>query len=67
MLSYKELNKLSSTRTECRKLCPNCGHSMLLGRKDKKICDHCGMYVFKDEITEFHYRLREKMLKEKKK
>ena len=67
MLSYKEICKLSNERSESRILCPNCGHSMLLGRKDKKICSHCGSYVFKDELTEFHYRLREKMLKEKNK
>lgn len=67
MLTLKELEKLNTDRTENRKLCPNCGHSMLLGRLDKKICDHCGFYVFKDNITEFHYRLREKMIREKKK
>ncbi len=66
MLSFKDIEKLSSERAEARKLCPNCGHSILLGRKDRKICSHCGNYVFKDEITEFHYRMREKILKKKR-
>lgn len=66
MLTLKEIDKLNSDRTENRILCPNCGHSMLLGRKDKKICSNCGIYVFKDKTAEFHYRMREQMLKEKK-
>ena len=66
MLSYKEIKTLDSERTDSRKLCPNCGHSMLLGRKDKKPCSHCGWYVFKDKATEFQYRMKEKILKEKK-
>lgn len=66
MLSFKDIERLSSERAEARKLCPNCGHSILLGRKDKRICNYCGHYVFKDEITEFHYRMREKIFKEKK-
>lgn len=66
MLSYKELDQIYSNRTENRKLCPSCGHSILLGRKDKKICTHCGCYVFKDQATEFNYRLKEKMIKAKR-
>ena len=66
MLSFKDIEKLSSERVCAKILCPNCGHSMLLGRKDKKICTHCGHYVFKDAATEFQYRMREKILKEKK-
>ena len=66
MLSFKDIEKLSSERVCAKILCPNCGHSMLLGRKDKKICSNCGIYVFKDKVAEFHYRMREQMLKEKK-
>lgn len=66
MLSYKDIEVLDSERQNQRKLCPNCGHSILLGRKDKRICTHCGHYVFKDAATEFQYRMREKILKEKR-
>lgn len=66
MLSYRELDKLASERIEHRKLCPVCGHSMLLGRKDKKICTNCGNYVFKDNATEFNYRMKERILKSKR-
>jgi len=39
--------------------CSNCGHTMLIGRKEKKICTWCGRYVFKDKKKEFEYRIKE--------
>lgn len=39
--------------------CETCGHTMFLGRKDKKVCTWCGRYVFKDKKEEFMYRLGE--------
>lgn len=63
MLSLKDIRILEEERTKSRKLCKNCGHSVLLGRKDQKICSHCGVYVFKDDVAEFHYRIREQMVK----
>ena len=38
--------------------CKHCGHSMLIGRKEKIICNWCGHYVFKDDKKEFMYRMR---------
>lgn len=38
--------------------CTNCGHAMLLGRKNKRVCTWCGHYIFKDKKEEFEYRLR---------
>ena len=38
--------------------CANCGHKMLLGRKNKRVCTWCGHYIFKDKREEFEYRLR---------
>ena len=46
--------------------CKNCGHAMLLGRKDRRICSWCGNYIYKDDKTEFEYKKKEKMLKENK-
>lgn len=37
--------------------CDKCGHSIMLGRNDKKICEWCGKYIFKDKKTEFMYRM----------
>lgn len=65
MLSIKDIMKLEEERTKCRKLCKNCGHSILLGRKDKIICHHCGKYVFKDDKAEFEYRMKQSRIKQK--
>ena len=43
--------------------CKNCGHTIVLVRQDKKICDWCGHYVFKDKKAEFKYRLKEQLLR----
>lgn len=39
--------------------CANCGHSVLIGRKGKCICNWCGHYIFKDKKEEFMYRMGE--------
>ena len=33
--------------------CKNCGHKMLIGRKEKIICSWCYHYVFKNKKEEF--------------
>ena len=67
MLSYKDIEKLASQKTENRKLCKHCGHSVLVPkRKDRIICSWCKNYVFKDDKTEFEYRMKENMLKQRK-
>ena len=38
--------------------CENCGHSINLDGKDKRICEWCGRYIFKDKKTEFLYRMK---------
>ena len=67
MLNFKEITILSGEQTKSRRLCKVCGHSKLLGRKDMTICNHCGHYIFKDDITEKKYRMREYLLREKRK
>lgn len=47
--------------------CANCGHSMLLGRKNKRVCTWCYHYIFKDKKQEFEYRLKEQLMKINKK
>lgn len=66
MLTLKEIKKLSSVQTESRKLCKNCGHSKLLGKQKKVICKNCGHWIFKDDETEFKYRMQEQRIKERK-
>ena len=67
MLSLKEIKILAEEQTKNRKLCKYCGHTKLLGKQEKVICDHCGHYVFKDDATEFNFRLKQNQIKEKQK
>lgn len=63
MLNFKQIEILSRKQTDSRKLCKICGHSALLGNRDKIICNHCGHYIFKDDATEFSYRLNQSRLR----
>lgn len=56
---YKEdtrrWNEITKNSVKC-----TCGHSVLIGSYGRKICSHCGKWVFKDKLEEFKYRIREK-------
>lgn len=67
MLNFKEISILSGEQTKNKIRCKNCGHPQLLGKQDKVICKECGYWIFKDDETEFKYRMKEQRLKEKKK
>jgi ribosomal protein S27AE len=47
--------------------CEKCGHRQMLNGKDKEICTHCGTMVFRNEKVKFDYRLKEALIKEKRK
>lgn len=57
-LSFDDIEKLSEEKTENRIYCKNCGHTLnISNQRDKRICNHCGMYVFRKDKDEFKYRL----------
>lgn len=62
MLSNREIIKLASLASKERKVC-RCGHRQLLGTQDRVICKHCGNYIYKDDRTEFEYKLLERRKK----
>ncbi len=63
MLTYKEIEISSSNANRIK--CKYCGHVLLFSKKDEKVlCKICNHYVFKDEQTEFKYRLNETHIKE---
>ena len=39
--------------TEAKKKCKHCGHTLLLGNSEKKICTNCGYYVYRNSKIEF--------------
>lgn len=56
--------KIVKERTKYKIYC-KCGHSMIfypIEKKDRKLCEWCGHYVYKDKRIEFKYRLN-KLLK----
>lgn len=66
-LSYYETKYLSrsviSLEESCRRVC-TCGHTVFIDNSSsKKICKHCGRFVFRDKQEEFKYRLNEALKK----
>ena len=43
--------------------CKKCGHSMVICKQEKALCEWCGHWVFKNEKAEFKYRMKERLLK----
>lgn len=57
-LSFNDIEKLMEEKTDNRVYCKNCGRSMnILSSRGKRICTHCGYYVFINDKEEFKYRL----------
>lgn len=66
MLTFRELEKLNSERSNSRVLC-KCGHSLLINNKyNRAICSYCHNFVFKTKKDEFIYRMKEKQLQRKR-
>ena len=60
-MKMKRIRRLESAIDQITVKCP-CGHSVEVYH-DKRICNHCGKYVFKNKEDEFKYRLNEKIKK----
>ena len=58
----KFFNILNSYTYKCKR----CNRSVVLGMKDRKICPNCGYYVYKNDMLEFRYKMKEKLLKQEK-
>lgn len=62
----EDLSKILNDITQATIKC-SCGHSVLIPQKQNKfICSWCGNYVFRTKEEEFKYRMKEKLLKEKR-
>ena len=67
MSSFKDIEKLMEEQQKSKVTCP-CGHRVLMSnRKDRIICTWCKNYVYKDKATEFRYKMKENMIKERRK
>lgn len=70
MGNYKKSKEdlINEAKYKMKKVCPHCGRKMhfyAFEKKGKQLCDWCGKYVFKDNQTEFKYRVKEIMRREK--
>ena len=67
-LTNKQIKKRHDIATNNTVKCPNCGHSILITNKYKKvICSWCSHMVFADKKTEFVYRVKERLASQKRK
>lgn len=65
-MSIKEDVKYAEEMAKLRKYC-SCGHSLTIPNFiDRKMCTHCGSWVYKDKSIEFKYKL-DKALKRRNK
>ena len=53
-VSDKAFNIRTANKIKCK-----CGHTQLLGKHDRAICDWCKHWIYKDKRTEFKYKLKE--------
>lgn len=64
-LKLKEDCKLASIQVKYKKHCKNCGHtlSFYAFEPNRKLCKWCGVYNYRNELSEF----KDLMLKKKRK
>lgn len=61
--NFKEQDKLFQEYSKYRYYC-SCGHTVLIfpmEKREKKLCSHCGKYVYKDKEKQKKYNFKIKM------
>lgn len=62
-MSYQEIMKYTSNLSEHMYQCEKCGRKEIIrAGETKKLCTHCGNYIFKTKKDEFIYRMRGEMI-----
>lgn len=59
-------DRLWRDKQKMQRKCPHCHCTISFyefEKKDKKLCENCNRYVFRDDRKRFEYRLKEQMLK----
>lgn len=66
-LSFKDIEKMQDQAEHFKRVC-KCGHTQIIGKgRDYVVCGHCGKYIFRTDELEFKYRMKEKLIREKRK
>ena len=58
----KEDDRLFQEITSAKVKCPTCGHSVLMYKMDRVICDWCGHWVYRNDKARFKYMLKKEMI-----
>ncbi len=61
ILTIEEYSRMTEELNKVKYRC-KCGHKVIIKyNEDKKLCNWCNYYVFKNNQAEFKYRLKEKI------
>lgn len=65
-LSLNEISKLYENMQQFKHKC-KCGHTVYIANKSGRAeCRNCHNLVFKDKKTEFEYRMKRELIKERR-
>ena len=59
----KEDDRLFQEITSAKVKCPTCGHSVLIYKTDRVICDWCNHWVYRNDKARFKFKMKEEMIK----
>ena len=68
-MTNKEITKLESEKQKYKKHCEYCGHtiSFYAFESDKKVCNYCGRYNYRNNLIKFKDKLNKSLMKYEKK
>ena len=61
----KEMDNLLNEMRKITYVC-KCGKRVMISKQDRALCSECGHWVYKDKQTEFKYKMKENLIKEKR-
>lgn len=59
------IDKLASSQTDSTVTC-KCGHSIVMPKVDRTICNWCGSWCYRTKEIEFKYKMKEAIIKKNK-
>lgn len=62
MVKFKQDMKLENEKIKHRRYCKKCGHaiSFYAFEPERKLCDYCGVFNYKNDLVEFKTLLNKK-------
>lgn len=64
-MTNKDITKLENEKMKYKKYCEFCGHtiSFYAFERDKKVCNHCGRYNYRNNLVKFKDILNKSIMK----